>query len=113
MGAQGYLGGVEEFGGLLVGDGADEESVGDAGDKVAGAVKAGERGHGVAIGYRSINAAEVVVFVFGRGGLIGAFPGVAAAGDARVFAGGGGSVFRAGGDGGWGGAGHWWRSLGG
>ena len=100
------LGGVEELGSLVGGDGPDDESVGDAGDKVAGADKAGERGHGVAVGYRSVNAAEVVAFAPGRGGLIGAFPGVAAAGDAGVFACGGGSVFRAGGDGGWDGAGH-------
>lgn len=44
------LGGVEELASVLLGDGLDDDSVGDAGDEVTAVFAGGERGHGGTIG---------------------------------------------------------------
>ena len=48
--AEGYLGGVEERAAFLFWNGANEDAIGDAGNKVPRALVPGEQGHGVAIG---------------------------------------------------------------
>lgn len=92
--AEGDLGGVEELSALIAGDGADEDAVGGAGDEVADALKAGEDGHGVAVGVARLPVckdfvqASAVALV--HVGLEGALPGYAAAAEGGFGAGGGG-----------------------
>ena len=47
------MGGVQELGGVFVFDGADEHTVGYAGDEVADVLRAEQRGHGAAVGFGS------------------------------------------------------------
>src|SRR5208337_3027737 len=66
-GGDGYLGGVEELGGVVVVDGIDEEAVGDTGDEGVDVGGAGEERHGVAVGFPGVGFGGVIGAVFGAG----------------------------------------------
>lgn len=82
--AEGDLRGVEELGAVLAQDGADEHPVRGAGDEIADAFIASERGHGVAVGVVSVVGGEDIIFAFGFFGIVAELPGLAASRDGGV-----------------------------
>jgi len=73
-GGDGYLGGIEELGGVVRIDGADEHGVGDAGDEGVDVDGRGEEGHGVAVGFAGVvvDRARAVGFAGdGEGAVVG------------------------------------------
>ena len=87
--------GVEELGGVLARNGADEHAVRGAGDEIADAFMVKERGHGVTVGRVGVVRGEDIAFAFRSFGLVAALPGFAASGDGGVCdgRGGGGAGF--------------------
>lgn len=86
------LGGVEELGGRIIREYVDDHGVSDAGDEIADVFQPAERRQGVAEGIIGRNMGFTLAFAFCAFCLIGAFPGVQAAGDGRVSGGGDGFV---------------------
>ena len=63
----GYLGGVEQTRGIGTGDGAEEHSVGDAGDEVADAIASDERRDGQGVGKLACFERELGAFALSCG----------------------------------------------
>ena len=79
VGAEGYLGDVDEGGGMLEGEDVEEHALGDGGDETADVVLADQNGHGFDEGLAG-GAADVAAVEFpGGSDFGGAFEGVAAA----------------------------------
>lgn len=91
-GGERNLSGVQKPCPVCIPDGADHHAVGDASNKVADALIARKRRHGVAIGLSSNLAGKVFFLVLGVLGLESAVPGVAAECYGGNFAGGAGLV---------------------
>jgi hypothetical protein len=75
------LRGVEEACAVLVGDGADEHTVGGAGDEIADAFVVKERRHGIAVRYASVSHGEEIVCAVRFFGFVTVLPGFAASRD--------------------------------
>ena len=81
MGREGYLGCVQELGGVFVFDDTDEHTVGYAGDEVADVVRAEKRRHGAAEGFCSCFVGGVAGLGAGEGVGAGLVTSGGAAGD--------------------------------